>query len=248
MLAAALLNYADDEGYFNANPKLVQAECCPLREPSVSVQDSITSLSSIGYIQLGTGADGRRYGRVVRFSDHQRVNRPTPSKFSCLDITWDDSPQTHTQFTEPSPPEQGTGNREVEQGKILSNAPRVDDGKVSSRKKRKKAREYDADFLAWWASYPRREQKGDAFDAYWAMRDGGHSVKALQAGAEYAAGKYAEKELEWIPLPATFLRREGFLEAVEEVNGTAGPAPPEGMSVDEKLDWWRDYGEKHAQH
>ena len=30
MLAAALLNYADDEGYFNANPKLVEAECFPV--------------------------------------------------------------------------------------------------------------------------------------------------------------------------------------------------------------------------
>ena len=36
MLAAALLGYADDEGYFNANPALVKSECLPLRESSVS--------------------------------------------------------------------------------------------------------------------------------------------------------------------------------------------------------------------
>jgi hypothetical protein len=102
MLAAALLNYADDEGYFNANPGLIKAECCPLREPSVSIHDSLTSLSKIGYLQFGIGPDGRRYGRVVSFDDHQRINRPTPSKIKELDITWEESYTTHTQLTEPS--------------------------------------------------------------------------------------------------------------------------------------------------
>lgn len=102
MLAAALLNYADDEGYFNANPKLVQAECCPLREPSVSIQDSLTALARIGYIVLGKGADGRTYGAIVKFTAHQRVNRPVKSKIKGLDIAWDGSPPTHAQLTEDS--------------------------------------------------------------------------------------------------------------------------------------------------
>ena len=112
LLAAALLNYADDEGYFNANAKLVIAECCPLRETSVSVQDSIKQLASVGYLRLGEGRDGRRYGHIVKFLEHQRINRPSPSKIKELDIMWEGSPQTHSQLTEPSHPE---GNRE--QGK-----------------------------------------------------------------------------------------------------------------------------------
>jgi hypothetical protein len=116
MLAAALLNHADDEGYFNANPALVRAECCPLREPSVSVHDSLISLAKIGYLQLGAGTDGKRYGRIVKFDDHQRVNRPTPSKIKDLVAVWEDSPRTHPQLSEHSPPERkgkegkGTGN------------------------------------------------------------------------------------------------------------------------------------------
>jgi hypothetical protein len=80
MLAAALLNYADDEGYFNANPKLVQSACLPLREPSVSVHDSLIALSNQGYLVLGRGDDGRTYGHIVHFLDHQRINRPVPVK------------------------------------------------------------------------------------------------------------------------------------------------------------------------
>jgi hypothetical protein len=112
MLAAALLNHADDEGYFNANPGLVKAACCPLREPSVSVQDSIISLVSAGYLRIGSASDGKRYGQVVSFDNHQRVNRPTPSKIKALQIVWDGSLQPHAQITATSSPE-----RNREQGK-----------------------------------------------------------------------------------------------------------------------------------
>lgn len=87
MLAAALLNYADDEGYFNANPKLIQAECCPLREDSTNVRRSIEALSKIGYIRLFEGSDGKSYGHIVTFLDHQRVDRAKPSKIKPLEVS-----------------------------------------------------------------------------------------------------------------------------------------------------------------
>lgn len=127
MLAAALLNYADDEGYFNANPMLIKAACLPLREPSVSIQESLTLLSNIGYIRLGVAPDGKRYGHIVAFLAHQRVSRPTPSKIKTLRIVWEEegsAPQqltessgsAHTQLTESSPLEgkgkEGKGKEE----------------------------------------------------------------------------------------------------------------------------------------
>ncbi|NKF21554.1 hypothetical protein [Solimonas marina] len=117
MLAAALLNYADDEGYFNAHPGLVKAECCPLREPSVSVHDSISALACIGYLRLGTGNDGRRYAHIVSFDEHQRVNRATPSKIKDLAILWDDAVSAHPQLSEPSLPEGKGREEEKEQGR-----------------------------------------------------------------------------------------------------------------------------------
>lgn len=105
ILAAALLNFADDEGYFNANPRLVQSECLPLRESSVSIQTALGQLVHIGYLRLGTGPDGRRYGQVVKFSEHQKVNRPTPSKIKTLGVVWEGSPTTHGTFSESSVPE-----------------------------------------------------------------------------------------------------------------------------------------------
>lgn len=122
MLAAALLNQADDAGYFNANPALVNAQCFPLREPSVSVHDSLNLLAAAGFIRLGSGENGRRYGHIVKFLDHQRINRPTPSKIRELHIAWEDSVSPHTPLSEPSPQE-GMGKEGT--GKEGSAAPRT---------------------------------------------------------------------------------------------------------------------------
>ena len=101
MLAAALLNYSDDEGYFKANPKLVKADCCPLREDSSNIRRSLDDLSNIGYIKLFTGTDGKEYGQVIKFLEHQRVDRAKPSTIKKLE----DSTKDRRKIDEPSTPE-----------------------------------------------------------------------------------------------------------------------------------------------
>ena len=112
LLAAALLNYADDHGYFNANPALVKAACSPLREPSVSIRESLASLLDVGYLAFGTTPDGKRYGRIVKFSEHQRVDHPSKSKIAALSITWENTRACLASPREKLAQEQGTGNRE----------------------------------------------------------------------------------------------------------------------------------------
>lgn len=112
MLAAALLNYADDEGYFNANPRLVQAECFPLREPSMDTTVALLELSRIGFIRLGLGSDGRSYGHIVHFLKHQTINKASKSKIAVLSIAWPDSGNTTVELLHCYSTEQGTGNGE----------------------------------------------------------------------------------------------------------------------------------------
>ena len=102
LFAAGLLCYADDEGYFNANPALIKGSIFPLREPSVSIHGMLTELSVNGYLLLGSTRDGRTWGRIVAFSTHQRVNRPSPSKIKALPVEWDPSLNTHGGLTEGS--------------------------------------------------------------------------------------------------------------------------------------------------
>lgn len=79
LLAIGLLNYSDDEGYFNANQKLIKAAIFPIREQSGSIPVLMQELSSAGYISLFSGADGKIYGLVNNFSKHQVINKAKKS-------------------------------------------------------------------------------------------------------------------------------------------------------------------------
>lgn len=124
LLAIGLLNYADDEGYFKLNPKLIESTIFPLRKLSVTIHAMLSELSSIGYISTHEGSDGKKYGLVINFLKHQRVNRPNPSKIApiiCGTIEIDSSVRTHIQLTEDSPTEgnrKGIGKEEEGNGDI----------------------------------------------------------------------------------------------------------------------------------
>lgn len=84
LLAIGLLNHCDDEGYFNANPKLVESDIFPLRELSKKTTVLIQELCTIGYLELFQGKDGKTYGHVKNFEKHQVINKKTPSKIKHL--------------------------------------------------------------------------------------------------------------------------------------------------------------------
>lgn len=85
LLAIALLNHADDEGYFLASAPLVRAACFPFDEDSKNVLGSLKELSSIGYIEVRECA-GKRVGIVCKFLTHQRIDKPQKSKLKSIFI------------------------------------------------------------------------------------------------------------------------------------------------------------------
>jgi len=84
LLAIGLLNHCDDEGYFNANPKLVESDIFPLRTLSFTTTVLLRELSEIGYIEVYSGFDGKTYGKIVNFEKHQVINKKTASKIKDL--------------------------------------------------------------------------------------------------------------------------------------------------------------------
>ncbi|HAU5500966.1 TPA: primosomal protein [Cronobacter sakazakii] len=111
LLAIGLLNYADDEGYFNANPKLVKAAVFPIREQSGSIPVLLHELSSVGYISLFSGADGKIYGLVNNFLKHQVINKAKKSIIKDLCVV----PYQYGSDTGQVPP--GMEGKGKEQGK-----------------------------------------------------------------------------------------------------------------------------------
>ncbi|WP_052362048.1 hypothetical protein [Geminisphaera colitermitum] len=80
LLAIGLLNYADDEGYFYADARLIRAALRPLDEDSSNVRRALDDLSKIGFVELREHSSHGPTGRIVSFAEHQRVDRPSKSK------------------------------------------------------------------------------------------------------------------------------------------------------------------------
>ncbi len=110
LLAIGLLNYADDEGYFNANPKLIRAAIFPIREPSRSIPVLIQELSNCGYIAMYSTSDNKQFGHICNFARHQVVNKPRPSKIKGLELIPYESGSTTVEL--PLGMDQGSGIRE----------------------------------------------------------------------------------------------------------------------------------------
>lgn len=114
ILAGGLLCYADDEGYFNAHPGLIKANVFPLRKSITeeSVIGLCEELSKIEYVRFGTGKDGKRYGQVVNFAEHQKISHLTPSKIKKMEIIWDDSGKFPESSVKPPDILRPEGNKE----------------------------------------------------------------------------------------------------------------------------------------
>ncbi len=108
LLAIGLLNYADDEGYFNANPKLIKAAVFPIREPSVSIPVMLRELSNHGYLSMFYTSDSRQFGLIKNFAKHQVVNKPRPSKIKEMELLPYDYGSTTVSL--PLGMDQGSGN------------------------------------------------------------------------------------------------------------------------------------------
>jgi hypothetical protein len=103
LVAIGLLNLADDEGYFNANPKLIDAFIFPLRESSMSTHGAISELSNIGYIEVFKCLKNEKdIGLVKNFLTHQVISRPTASKLAPIVDLTSSSLNTHGVITDNS--------------------------------------------------------------------------------------------------------------------------------------------------
>lgn len=80
LLFVGLISLADDEGRFRALPVVMLAHVFPYDPGAVRKLDAWTDeLLGEGLIALYS-ADGTRYGLLPGFTEHQRINRPTPSE------------------------------------------------------------------------------------------------------------------------------------------------------------------------
>ena len=79
LMAIGLLNLADDEGFFFADPKLVRNALRPFDDDSGIATVSLRELSKMGYISIREHASHGPIGKVLAFLSHQVINKSKPS-------------------------------------------------------------------------------------------------------------------------------------------------------------------------
>lgn len=131
LLFIGLWNLADDAGRFRAHPNLIQGELFPY-EPESDVAGWLQALVDAGLVLLYE-ADGRRYGLVVGFSEHQKIDKrtesrlpPPPRRRGATNIA-EGSPETTVapQHTEPTAGESAAPAEELAEPAERSAADRI---------------------------------------------------------------------------------------------------------------------------
>ena len=118
LLFIGLLNLADDEGRLRGHPALVRGALFPYDSlTNADVAGWLEELEDAGRIQRYQ-VDGESFVWVRNFGKHQKIDRPTPSKFpapsdgSMSPRRVLDEPSTSPREELPRSREQGTGSRE----------------------------------------------------------------------------------------------------------------------------------------
>lgn len=220
LLALGLLNYADDEGYFFAEPSMVRAALRPLDEDSTIVRGSLDTLVAMGYAETFLHHTHGLLGRVVNFASHQRVDRPNESR---IRVIW--GKKTRRSIVECSTKTRRSivavsGNREQGTG---------NEGKEQGTRKRVAAPLACEAFAEFWSAYPRKEAKANAEKAWTA-----HGCKALLPQIlvsilwRKSSPDWTKEGGQFIPHPATWLNRRGWED--ERTEGRAKNGALEGES------------------
>ena len=204
---AGLWTYFDDHGYGRADARLIRAALFPLDDDATvgKVSKAVTALEEAECL-CRFEVDGREYLHAPKWSDHQKVNRPTKSKIppcpehengpsgAVLSIhggLTEGSLSDHGRLT--GGKEQGTGNREPSSA------------------------DADGEFTEFWTAYPRKVSKADAQRA-WAKATKRTDPADIIAGLEAHLPSWASSDPKFIPHAATWLNGQRWLDEVESTN------------------------------
>jgi hypothetical protein len=205
LLALGLLNYADDEGYFYAEPNLVRAAIRPMDDNSLNTHGLISELSKIGYIELREHPTHGTIGWIVSFGKHQVVNRPNLSIIKPLftegkptkDVN---SLNDHGTITEHSVPEgKGTG-KGTGKGINPPNPLKGDEGV-----------EKIDDFEVFWKAYPKKTGKGKA-QLQWKKQTPSIEACLKALDQQRNTTQWIREDGRYIPNPATWIYQKRWLD------------------------------------
>lgn len=199
---AGTWTYCDDEGRGRADYRLLRAALFPL-DDSVTVkvlEKAVRELLDAGCLCVFTVA-GKDYLHCPNWTSHQKVNRPTKSKFPpCPEHENGTDGTVQGGLTESSVSDHGglTGGKEQGTGKGTGKGDAAD----------------AAEFDSFWATYPRKDAKANARKAY-AKAIKSVTPAEIKAGLDRHLAKWAASDPKFIPHAATWLNGERWADVLD---------------------------------
>ena len=233
LIFIGLWSYVDDNGVGRDDVRMIVADLFPLdmdthgslREPSLRVQAALNHLCEHGQITRYESS-GRKFLHITAWDRHQRINRPSETRYPRPTCGNEGSRTAHARLTEPSvmaqedlPLGEGEKGRRGEGEKVVKTRPR---GRAESIP-------MDG-FDAWWTLYPRKAAKPKAASAWrTAMAKPGTTPDTVTAGLRKHLHAWRGKPKEFIPYPATWLNQERWSD--EPDSTVDNPDLPDGWGA-----------------
>lgn len=211
---------SDDEGVFRGSHRLLKSQTFPHDDDMTAkkVAKLLDELIQHGFVAT-YGHEGSTYGWVIKFLEHQRINRPSSKRFPRpdgeLQTLTEGSLRAHGGLTEGSHLE-GKGKEGERKGRDVQHA------RVPSS--------YSSLFESWFRDYPPRQQdsgrwtrgnKQSAFKIWWRLTEGedpelvGLMTKRLES--------YIAMSVEYPPDAVRWLKdRRWEDEEADSVSGSSG--------------------------
>jgi len=211
-----LTTVADDYGRFEAEPVIVRAQCFPLKESltSLEVEKWLLELAGISDPMIVLyEAEGKRYGAFLKWEKHQTV-RAKRSKY-------------------PEPTDANICKQ------VLADASKCARIRIRDRERNRDTRTaakngpLDLAFDQFWTTYPRKEAKKRAQDAWSKLKpDAGLAKIMLDALELHKRSRKWQSESEFIPYPATWINERRWEDEIEPA--THQGAQPNGRPTENR--------------
>jgi hypothetical protein len=213
-------NFADcGEGHLPDDPRALKRLILP--DDDVVGETVIDELVDAGVVARLQTLSGRKFLHIVRFADHQKVEkRWSPTCFVCTETR-----PLSSNHDEPLP----TSTKHSNKSEEVTQEGKGGEGKKKTSSTASPSTGDDPAFARFWAAYPRKVGKGEARKAWAKVVKSGVDPALVIAGAE----RYRDdpmrrrKDIEYTKHPGPWLNAERW---TDQLNGNDLPATATG--------WW----------
>ena len=217
LMFIGIWNHADDEGIIKNSPKQLKVQIYPADEEITinTVIEYVEMMVKLKLLTKGTNIDDSPLLKITKWTDHQKINRPTLSRyvFSPLQIT-DQSVSTHGALSEDSVNDHGgliEDSLPIEVNRSKVNIKEVKLKEVNRKERSKKnpeeQKKQDFTFDSVYSIYPIKKSKQVSMKAFNRIpkKTLNDFIQGLEAHIEYWE-KYAVDK-QFIPHLSTFINQ-----------------------------------------